>query len=196
MPNVRPSPELARHMADSTEIFDNYANNLQAVKRHARVRMKPDLEDIVVCPQCFKIITREELSQSNGQFTLEHVPPESLGGSIETFTCRDCNSWAGYFLDSHLLNWLGLLDFVSQKSGSSVDARVEFGDQAIVNAELQYSENGILDILADPNRTAPDHFENADRLIRSSPLELRFTFSTLTIKSFAQKTRRSGLSLI
>jgi hypothetical protein len=57
-----------------------------------------------------------------------------------------------------------------------VDARVEFSDQVIVNAELQYSENGILNILADPNRTAPDQFDNADRLIRTSPFKLRFTF--------------------
>lgn len=164
-------------MTVSTQLFNRYAANLSAVKAHPRIRLKPDLDDIVLCPQCFKVITRDSLDETDTEFSLEHVPPEALGGRIRTFSCRECNSSAGHDLDSHLLNWLHLRDFLQQKPGSTVDARVIIGDEAQLVAELVYTEDGILQILADPNRTNPEQLETANRLMQKGPPEINFKFS-------------------
>ena len=156
-------------MSNNTFYFDRYARNLNAVKAHPRVHLQPDLDDVVICPQCFKPITREELSIQNSQFSLEHVPPEALGGSIRTFTCRDCNSWSGHYLDNYLLNSLYLRDFLQMKPGASVDALVTIGDEAHVTAELTYTSDGILQILADPTRSNPSKLEKARRMMNVNP---------------------------
>jgi hypothetical protein len=44
------------------------------------------------------------------------------------------------------MNWLGLQDFVGQKPGSALEARVYFGDQATVNAEFKYDEFAFHDL--------------------------------------------------
>jgi hypothetical protein len=164
-------------MPSSIDYFDRYARNLEAVKAHPQVRLQPDLNDAVLCPQCFKVITREDLNDPNGQFTLEHVPPEALGGTIQTFTCRDCNSWAGHYLDSHLLNWLRLRDFLQMKPGSSVDAQVTIGDEVQVTSELVYAEDGGLQILADLGRSDPSQMEQANRMMKGEPPKINLKFS-------------------
>jgi hypothetical protein len=164
-------------MPSSTDYFDRYARNLEAVKAHPQVRLQPDLNDVVLCPQCFKIITRKDLNDPNGQFSLEHVPPEALGGIIRTFTCRDCNSWAGHYLDSHLLRRLRLQDFLQMKPGSAVDAQVTIGDGAQITSELVYTQDGILQILADPSRSDPHQMEKAHQMMAEGPSKINFRFS-------------------
>ena len=164
-------------MPSSTYYFDRFARNLEAVKAHPAVRLQPDLDDIVLCPQCFKVITRDNLDGPDGQFSLEHVPPVALGGTVQTFTCRECNSWAGSCLDSHLLNWLRLQDFLQGKPGSSVDGSVTIGDSARVIAELVNTLGGSLQILADPRRSNSSQIEKAtQRLMSGDAPEINLVF--------------------
>jgi hypothetical protein len=181
-------------MAARTQLFDRYAANLSAVKAHPRIHLEPDLDDIVMCPQCFKVITRDNLDDAESEFSLEHVPPEALGGRIRTFTCRECNSSAGHDLDSHLLNWLHLRDFLQAKPGSTVDARVTIAEKAQLIAELVYTQDGILQILADRNRTNPDQLEHANRLMRQGPPEINLNFSGR--KGRGAKLRRPEAALL
>jgi len=181
-------------MAVRTQLFNRYAANLSAVKAHPRIHLEPDLDDIVMCPQCFKLITRDSLEDAASEFSLEHVPPEALGGRIRTFTCRECNSSSGHDLDSHLLNWLQLRDFLHAKPGSAVDARVTIADKAQLTAELVYTQDGILQILADPNRTNPEQLDRANRLMRQGPPEINLTFSGR--KGRGAKLRRPEAALL
>lgn len=49
-----------------------------------------------VCPICLRgFEALDGLSE-------EHVPPESLGGSVLCLTCRECNSGAGHGIDSEM----------------------------------------------------------------------------------------------
>ena len=164
-------------MPSSIDYFDRYARNLEAVKAHPLVRLQPDLSDVVLCPQCFKIISREDLNDPNGQFSLEHVPPEALGGTIRTFTCRDCNSWAGHHLDSQLLNWLHLRDFLQMKPGSSVDAQVTIDDGPQIGSELVYTRDGILQIVADPRRSDPSQMARANQKMKEGSPKINIRFS-------------------
>ena len=50
------------------------------------------------CPTCLRLMTRADIE--SGDLTLEHVPPESLGGRGIALTCRACNSTAGHTVDA------------------------------------------------------------------------------------------------
>lgn len=50
------------------------------------------------CPICEKRFTQDAIAAD--LLTLEHVPPESLGGRELLLTCKKCNSDAGSYLDS------------------------------------------------------------------------------------------------
>jgi len=164
-------------MDKPTEMFDRYAKNLEAVKSHPHIHSEPDIPDVITCPQCFRVIDRDDLQLEVSSFSLEHVPPESLGGRVRTFTCRDCNSWSGHELDSHLLHYLQLRDFLDGIPGSTVDARVTIGDEARINAELVFTKDGTIHILGSPERSNPDHIERVNQLmaIGRPTINLRFS---------------------
>ena len=50
------------------------------------------------CPICLTPFTRDAVEKGK-TVTLEHVPPETVGGSVKCLTCATCNSSAGRKLD-------------------------------------------------------------------------------------------------
>ena len=58
-----------------------------------------------ICPLCLRIFNVGQLGeQVNSYITIEHVPPENLGGKPIALTCKDCNSTCGHDLDVYLRN--------------------------------------------------------------------------------------------
>jgi len=57
-----------------------------------------------VCPICATnfILMRNDTVYSNTDFSLDHFPPESVGGSLKILTCRKCNNDAGRLFESEL----------------------------------------------------------------------------------------------
>lgn len=55
---------------------------------------------IYVCPLCGNGYSREAIAEK--VITIEHVPPEALGGKPLCLTCRDCNNNAGRGVDAHM----------------------------------------------------------------------------------------------
>lgn len=51
------------------------------------------------CPICLRPFTRDA-ARKGQTVTLEHVPPETLGGSERCLTCKSCNEKAGRKLDT------------------------------------------------------------------------------------------------
>ena len=43
------------------KLFDLYANNWNIVKQHPNLRVTPDINDVFICPLCFRCFTREYL---------------------------------------------------------------------------------------------------------------------------------------
>jgi 5-methylcytosine-specific restriction endonuclease McrA len=106
-------------------LFDLYAENWTTVKREPYVtRVAPDVDDVFVCPICFKFFTREDLSYQD-VLSLEHVPPKSLGGMDAecTLTCHKCNSKAGSKLEAQLTKKLALEDVLAGVPGTSFDVQ-------------------------------------------------------------------------
>lgn len=157
-------------MTKKTRMFDLYSRNLEAVKLDPRVHLEPDISSIIICPQCFRGIDRDDLELTESPFSIEHVPPAALGGSIKTFTCRGCNSWAGFNLDIDLIQYIQNQDFLEQIPGSTVDAKITVGDSPEINAELKFSEEGILKILTSPERNNPKYLEQANQMLTGGPL--------------------------
>lgn len=58
-----------------------------------------------ICPLCRRIFNIGQLREKvNDYITIEHVPPENLGGKPIVLTCKDCNSTCGHDLDVYLRN--------------------------------------------------------------------------------------------
>ena len=152
-------------------IFEKYYENLCGVKSHPRIHLEPDIPDSITCPQCFKVIERSEIFNNN-LFSLEHVPPESLGGKIETFTCKKCNNWSGHYLESHLTHSLDMANFLSGVPGSATDGIVKFSDDLYVTAELKYLDKDYLYIRADQDRSIPGSVEKSFKALEKGKFNL------------------------
>lgn len=58
-----------------------------------------------LCPLCATnfILILEDGDHSNAEFSLDHFPPESVGGTLKILTCKKCNNDAGRFYEGELL---------------------------------------------------------------------------------------------
>ncbi len=128
-------------------LFNRYARNLTDVKNalHPRLRIEPDADDIFICPLCFdKYFTREALEWDD-VLTLEHVPPKSVGGHVQTLTCQACNNKSGGSkLDSQLALKLSYEDIVSGRSEEPLNAIATLNDQIRLPVEVYREDNGNL----------------------------------------------------
>jgi hypothetical protein len=74
-----------------------------------------------VCPICWTAFSLGALAA--GELTLEHVPPESVGGDELALTCRTCNNDAGAKSDSHMRREADVYDFFAR--GTVRDLKVD-----------------------------------------------------------------------
>ena len=102
--------------------FEQYAKNLSLVNDRLKLPSLGGRTGVVVCPICFRLLDRAELDIPQA-ITLDHVPPEKLGGRIAegVLLCGQCNSELGTSIDAHLLNTNKLRRFAKSTPGISVD---------------------------------------------------------------------------
>ena len=111
------------------------------------------MADAYICPLCQHVyaIAHEAL-------TLEHVPPESVGGKPILVTCKACNNSQGADLDVYLMNELEIshnlshLDTIPQKS------RIAFNGIEI-NAQTTFSKSEGFKFMISPDNNNPVEFE-------------------------------------
>src|SRR5690349_23826815 len=60
-------------------------------------RLSGDDKQYYPCPICLECFDREALDARN--LTLEHIPPESIGGKPLCLTCKSCNDRGGHSSD-------------------------------------------------------------------------------------------------
>lgn len=96
-----------------------------------------------VCPICTRGFSRDDLVHR--RLTLEHVPPESVGGTKICLTCRGCNSAGGHQAD-YALAELGRLRTMraALRGEEKFDGkiRLEAGGIAL-NATLRIDDGGV-----------------------------------------------------
>ncbi len=74
-------------------LFDLYSGNLEI--------HRPSLKGRFLCPICLAEFSKAALDADNPLVDLAHVLPKSIGGSVVTLECRDCNNRLGARYDSH-----------------------------------------------------------------------------------------------
>lgn len=85
-------------------IFDYYSKDLLSVLSQWKMKIsRPDDQDATtyLCPISFKFFEKNSLTKE--ELTLEHVPPESLGGKGIILTAKEINSRHGTAIDKRLL---------------------------------------------------------------------------------------------
>jgi hypothetical protein len=62
------------------QLFDLYADNWGAVKQDPGIHVNPDLDDVFVCPLCFKLYSRKELENDFNSVQLSNftLRPETV----------------------------------------------------------------------------------------------------------------------
>jgi hypothetical protein len=72
-------------------------------------------QECYCCPICRNLYLPEALEMD--ALTLEHAPPQKVGGKPLALTCKECNSVAGYSVDSAVVQRQKLLDFTDAVMG-------------------------------------------------------------------------------
>jgi hypothetical protein len=140
------------------ELFDLYASNLTIIKESSIIQILPDVPDTILCPICWQMFERTHLDDPQ-TLTLDHVPPESLGGKDAdgVLLCGNCNHSLGSKVDRPLKQTMQAADFAAGSPGSSVNARLSLGKMSGIDVEIRNSEEGALKILIDGRRVNPAH---------------------------------------
>lgn len=103
------------------KLFDLYSDNLALYV--------PDLKGYFCCPLCLDVFGRGSLPASNrdGDLSIEHIIPRSIGGNIITLTCRKCNNKLGTELDAHIVAKFNAEDGFAGKRIEPLKGRVSIG---------------------------------------------------------------------
>lgn len=90
-------------------------------------------QECYCCPICTRLYISEALEA--GILTLEHAPPKQVGGKPLALTCKECNSVAGYSVDSAVVQKQKQLDFakalMGQKSNYKGRATFLIGEETL-----------------------------------------------------------------
>jgi hypothetical protein len=107
-----------------------------------------------LCPLCLNnyfIKTSSEII-ANCEFSLDHLPPKSVGGTYKIITCKKCNNDSGSF-ESELEK---ILNFAVDRSGGgdgiTLKVNVKDIDTGKAISGLLHNKNGTTDIKFDENK--------------------------------------------
>lgn len=99
-------PQLAKRNPRDRQRRSRFARGAAAI-----ARLWPELDQCYICPLCEPPRGFRAAALDTGELTLDHVPPDKLGGRLLVLICRDCNSRAGSELDHHMLTQEQILHF-------------------------------------------------------------------------------------
>lgn len=134
-------------------ILYHYAKQIETIPFVSSDGVNFHMADAYICPLCL-----HTYAIGNTELTLEHVPPESVGGKPILVTCKACNSNYGSDIDVCLMNELEIvhnfnnLDTVPQKT------RLAFNGIEI-NAQTTFSKTDGFKFMISPDNNNPIEFE-------------------------------------
>ena len=78
-----------------------------------------------LCPLCLKnfLVELEEERKQSSEFTLDHFPPESVGGKLKILTCKKCNNEAVAYYESELINKMNYEATLSNIDNAKIPAK-------------------------------------------------------------------------
>lgn len=103
------------------QLFDLYRKSLSMVN--------PSTDEVFVCPLCLQVFGRDAIESRS--LSIEHVPPSSIGASVTTLTCTQCNNTAGNCLQNQMEEYVRHKEFMGGRVPKrGMPARAEIGDSA------------------------------------------------------------------
>ena len=136
-------------------IFKIYSDNFQSIVDNTILKETYDKDYGYYCPLCTEHFNKQDLDEKI--LTLEHNPPNSLGGKGSILTCKKCNSKSGHSIDVELLNALRNIEGYSFKPNS--EFRTKFKNESTgnegVNAKIKIDNEGKFTINVDSKNNNP-----------------------------------------
>ena len=134
-------------------IIGTYSKQIEAIPFITLDGIEFHMDDAYICPLCQHVY-----AIAHDALTLEHVPPESVGGKPILVTCKACNNTQGKDLDVYLMNELEIshnlkhLDAIPQKS------RISFNGVEI-NGQTTFSKSEGFKFMISLDNNNPIEFE-------------------------------------
>lgn len=138
-------------------LFKIYSENFKFIKDNSSLKDNFDKGLGCFCPICMNYFVKEDLVAKINPLTLEHNPPQSLGGKSSVLTCKRCNSGAGHKIDDEILTALQEIDALNFKPHSEIRTQFynESTDDKGVNAKIKIEDDGNLIINIDSKNNNP-----------------------------------------
>lgn len=152
---------MNRTQIKKKKIFDCYSTNLKWISKRTNLKSKINFDKGIFCPICLKIFEESQLEKNlDNYLTLEHNPPESLGGKANILTCKNCNNKSGHTLDNALLKYLLDENFNNYKSNSSHWTKLSNQKGDKVTANINWDKDGKLVINVKGKHSNPKDLKN------------------------------------
>jgi HNH endonuclease len=176
------------------EWFYRGARTLRAVALERGIEDAfPSDEDWYLCPVCLDGLTIEEFATE--QLSVEHVPPEALGGNELVLTCKKCNNDAGRHFDAEAHKQQRLWQFLSGQSQQPETARFTVGD-ITTRVEAHVTGQTGLFLMEVPKINNPADLERMEAHMRmlseTRSTDFRFTV-TPQLRYFPDRARVSWI---
>jgi len=177
------------------EWFYEGARTLRAMARERGLEDAfPTDEDWYLCPLCLDVmLTVEEFATE--QLSVEHVPPEALGGDELVLTCRRCNNDAGSKFDAEAHKQQRLWQFLSGQSQQAETATFTVGD-ITTRVEMHVTGHTGMFLMGLPKINNPAGLvrmeEHMRMLSETRSTDFRFTV-TPRLKYFPDRARVSWI---
>lgn len=176
-------------LARKKELYRLFAANLEAIKKNPQFELKGNRTSGYICPLCFKIFGKSALSDEFvDQLTEEHVPPDSLGGSVKLLLCKPCNNNAGATLDADLFKAMNQKDFPDKIPRSYVKSRFLVNEKLYLGGAMIHNPNGF-EFKINKKSSHHYHYDVFWGLKKSKPERINVQFKLV------QKTRTVQVAL-
>ena len=134
-------------------ILEHYAKQIETIPFLSSDGVKFHMADAYICPLCL-----HAYAIGNAELTLEHVPPESVGGKPILVTCKACNSNCGANIDVCLTNELEIVHNLNHLDTIPQKTRLAFNSVEI-NAQTTFSKTEGFKFMISPDNNNPIEFE-------------------------------------
>ena len=134
-------------------ILELYSKQIETIPFVSSDGVEFHMADAYICPLCLKAY-----AIGNKELTLEHVPPESVGGKPILVTCKTCNSNRGADIDVFLTNELEIVHNLNHLDTIPQKTKLAFNGVEI-NAQTTFNKTDGFKFMISPNNNSPIEFE-------------------------------------
>jgi hypothetical protein len=138
-------------------LFKIYSDNFKYIKNNSSLKNNFDKDFGCYCPICFIYFEKADLFDKTNPLTIEHNPPQALGGKGSVLTCKKCNTEAGHKIDNEILKKLLEIDAVNFKPNAEIKTQF-FNDSTEgkgVNANIKIDKDRKIIINIDSKNNNP-----------------------------------------